>query len=79
MSFSTKLKDRIEHLAQVTAKKVAESVGFEAADDTIVEQRIQICNSCDRLFKPTRNCKLCGCFIDLKVKSKLSSCPINKW
>jgi len=75
MSFFNKFKERVEHAAQFTAEKI----GYAPADDTLKAERIEICNQCTHLFKPTRNCKLCGCFIDLKTKNQLSSCPIKKW
>lgn len=75
MSFLGKLKDRVEQAAIITAEKV----GFVLAEDSVVEQRIALCNECPNLFTPTRSCKLCGCFIDLKTKNQKSRCPINKW
>lgn len=75
MGFLDKLKERVEQAATTTAEKV----GILVAEETVIQERINICNNCDYLFQPTRNCKLCGCFIDLKTKLKSSSCPINKW
>jgi len=42
-------------------------------------RRWNICVSCDRLFKPTRQCKECGCFMKIKVRLKGSTCPLKKW
>lgn len=42
-------------------------------------QRMNICMSCDRLFKTTRQCKECGCFMKIKVRLKNASCPLDKW
>ena len=41
-------------------------------------KRLNVCNICDRL-SITRQCKECGCFVDLKVKYHKSNCPLNKW
>ena len=75
MSFLNRLKERVEQAALTTAEKV----GITVAEETVVQERINICNNCEHLFQPTRTCKLCGCFVDLKTKIKTSSCPINKW
>lgn len=43
------------------------------------DKRYDICKECDRLFKPTRTCKECGCFMGLKTWLKTSECPLGKW
>lgn len=43
------------------------------------DKRYEICKSCPELFKPTRTCKKCGCFMSMKTWLKEASCPINKW
>lgn len=43
------------------------------------DSRYDICNGCDRLFKPTKSCKECGCFMALKTWIKDAHCPLNKW
>ena len=43
------------------------------------ETRMNICNSCEFLFKPLNTCKKCGCFIPAKTALADSHCPINKW
>lgn len=45
----------------------------------IRDQRYEICKSCPELFKPTRTCKKCGCFMAMKTWLKDAKCPINKW
>lgn len=42
-------------------------------------ERLDICLGCDRLFKPTRTCKECGCFMAMKTWLKDASCPLGKW
>ena len=42
-------------------------------------ERWNICMSCDRLLKVTRQCKECGCFMKVKVRLKNSTCPLGKW
>ena len=48
-------------------------------DAEIIDSRLSECESCEHLFKPTRNCKLCYCFVDAKTKLKGQSCPAGKW
>lgn len=43
------------------------------------EERLNICLSCDKLYTPTKSCKLCGCFMVLKTWLPGQNCPINKW
>ena len=45
----------------------------------ISKDRMSICKSCDRFFKPTKQCKECLCFMFLKTKLSSSECPIGKW
>lgn len=42
-------------------------------------QRIDICKSCEHLFKLTSSCKKCGCFMTAKTWLASAKCPINKW
>lgn len=71
MSFLEKLKQKTQEISQ--------KVLPELASDDVQKDRINICNSCEFLFTPTRNCKKCGCFVDAKTKLQSASCPINKW
>jgi rRNA maturation endonuclease Nob1 len=48
-------------------------------DREIRDGRYDICLGCDRLFKPTKTCKECGCFMNRKTWLKDASCPISKW
>ena len=43
------------------------------------DRRFNICKECDRLFKPTRTCKECGCFMAMKTWLRLAECPLGKW
>lgn len=42
-------------------------------------KRWKICMDCDRLFRPTRQCKECGCFMKVKVRLRWTKCPLGKW
>lgn len=41
--------------------------------------RLQECLGCERLFKPTKTCRECGCFMVIKTWVKDATCPLNKW
>lgn len=71
MSFISAIKARYEHLAE-EAKKLL-------ASEELQKERVAICDSCEYLFTPTRNCKACGCFIDAKTRLQSAKCPKNKW
>ena len=45
----------------------------------IAQERLDICKSCEYLFKKTNTCKKCGCFMEAKTKLKKAECPIGKW
>jgi len=44
-------------------------------------RRLDVCKKCDR-FSKIRQCKECGCFMDLKTLLKKAKCPHpsgDKW
>lgn len=45
----------------------------------IQKERMDICLSCDKLYRPTSSCKVCGCFMQLKTWMPDQKCPIDKW
>ena len=44
----------------------------------VQEQRLHLCNSCEHQSE-SGICKLCQCVIELKVRPRNMTCPINKW
>lgn len=42
------------------------------------EERLNICKQCPEL-KALNRCRLCGCFMGIKVRIFKSSCPAGKW
>jgi hypothetical protein len=42
-------------------------------------RRLNICQTCTHLTKVTRQCSLCGCFVDAKCKYKEAECGDGKW
>ena len=47
--------------------------------DELAEERIKVCEECTHFKKLLRQCDLCGCFLDLKVKILNAQCPAQKW
>ena len=48
-------------------------------DQAVIDSRMDECLKCEHLFKPTKSCKKCGCFMRVKTKFKTAKCPIGKW
>jgi hypothetical protein len=74
MSHLDKLKEKITATLDYKSKLTQFLLPAEEKS-----KRINICNSCEFLFTPTRSCKKCGCFVDGKAAIAKSECPINKW
>jgi hypothetical protein len=51
----------------------------EWAEEEKAKERYSICQSCPELIKLTKQCKKCGCFMAIKTKLELATCPIGKW
>jgi len=45
----------------------------------VTERRQKICGSCDQRIKIVNVCGACGCFLSIKQRDALSSCPSAKW
>ena len=43
------------------------------------KERLDICRGCDEYFKPTGNCKICGCFMRIKASISVMECPNEYW
>lgn len=43
------------------------------------ESRYAICTNCEKFLSVTKQCKECGCFMQLKTKLEHAICPIGKW
>lgn len=50
-----------------------------AAKDDLAKERMKLCTQCEYFTKLSRQCKLCGCFLDMKTKLLDADCPIEKW
>ena len=70
MSYLDKLKEKLDYRSKLSK--------FILPTEE-KNKRIDICNSCEFLLTPTRNCKKCGCFVDGKAMLAKSECPMSKW
>ena len=78
----SKIIERMKQLADEANKKMEEvytSTQQIFVPDHIAEERLNICLSCEKLYKPTKSCKLCGCFMIAKTKLANQACPVKKW
>jgi protein-arginine kinase activator protein McsA len=66
-----------EQIDSVTPLDLLSSTNYTTKE--VRDSRFTTCKDCDRLFKPTRTCKECGCFMALKTWLKDASCPLGKW
>ena len=60
-------------------KNLADRGNFFFATPEQKLERFNICQACDRWKASTRQCKECGCFMDIKTKIKGTECPLGKW
>jgi len=49
-----------------------------AAPD-LAKSRLSMCEACPSFTKLSRQCSLCGCYMDIKVKLLEAECPAGKW
>jgi predicted Zn-ribbon and HTH transcriptional regulator len=72
MSFAQTLKNRLQEVKQHVEKDLL-------AEESVVVIRLKTCDECPRLYRPTQQCKECGCFVKAKSRIKNSECPLGKW
>lgn len=48
------------------------------AKKEIAQQRYNSCKECSN-FTSVKLCKLCNCFMPVKVKFAMVACPIGRW
>ena len=49
------------------------------ASQETIDQRLEICRSCEFFKHGSQRCKKCGCFMKLKTELEQARCPIGKW
>jgi hypothetical protein len=45
----------------------------------VAADRQHVCEECDELDQKIRQCKNCGCMIDVKTQLSTEECPLKKW
>jgi hypothetical protein len=45
----------------------------------VLQERLDVCSGCPQFIKATKQCKKCGCFMNLKAKLENATCPLGKW
>lgn len=73
-----------KNIFQKVSESFVDSVGKIAKDPTkaseeTIEERLRICQSCDRLNKSLGICRECGCIVKLKTRFQSVNCPLEKW
>ena len=43
------------------------------------EVRMESCLGCSSLNKTMNTCRECGCYMPVKTRSPMSTCPLDKW
>lgn len=64
--------DLVRHIKSTDGKDLM-------VDDELFQERINICNSCEKYDAGPNRCKECGCYLDVKARLILDSCPLGKW
>lgn len=75
-----KLKEKMVDIRSTLEKEGSDLMPDEwKAPEEIAVKRFEICLACEHLYKPTRTCKKCGCFMGVKTRLASRKCPIDKW
>ena len=78
------LPEQGKNLAKFTFEVVKDVVNVSHKRDVYVKDevkkdRMDVCKKCDYYHAKQNRCKHCGCFLEHKVKFRISECPIGKW
>lgn len=52
------------------AKEMSKLLVNDRVEDEERDRRLAICEGCEHLIKKTRQCGLCGCFVDSKAAAR---------
>lgn len=53
--------------------------GSTRSQEEVAEERLAICKQCPQLRPVTNQCRICNCFMHLKVKIEKAACPLGNW
>lgn len=71
------LRDMAEADIEMIEKYKAAIKNEDRVDDSVYEDRLNICKDCEHLNVGT--CFKCGCYVELRALSPVSKCPAKKW
>lgn len=77
-NFLNKLKERVESVKSAV-KETEHEIAALFVPDAVHTARLDICMSCEHLFKAASQCKKCGCFVKVKTRLAPFKCPVDKW
>lgn len=69
-----KKQNVIQHYAEGAVKAIKAMTLPETEES---KTRLAVCHGCDKWTGTS--CKVCGCFVNLKVKMPEEKCPEDKW
>ena len=52
---------------------------IEKVSYDISSSRMTICKQCPEFIKAIKQCKKCGCIMNIKTKLPHAFCPLKKW
>jgi hypothetical protein len=64
-------------MKKIRPTRIANGI-FNALSGKSDTERLSVCEKCPKLTK-TRQCDMCGCFVDAKTTINQEYCPMNKW
>lgn len=59
--------------------KQAVSGGAILAPPDILLKRMDLCSTCEFFIVQESRCSKCGCYMNVKARMSVSTCPLNKW
>jgi len=69
------LTDKFGQQAETLVSKVQDKI---VVSDEVHKDRLLLCESCEHLTK-LHVCRQCHCYMPLKTKFTIFTCPIKKW
>lgn len=79
MSFAKKFAEKVKAKTDAIAQAQLNLLDRIKVSPEIQKERYDICLGCDKLYKPTSSCRVCGCFMQLKTWMPEQRCPLDKW
>ena len=52
---------------------------FATVDESVRQQRLLVCQSCESFSNRLNSCRECGCYMPAKASFAQTECPQGKW